>query len=82
MMKSETDSSSEACEKRLRGRHGKALTWAVVILGFLLAVLEKEVHGFATIAAAAVGTLNLATAAGRYNYRPERSTPPSAYRDY
>ena len=62
-------------EPVLRGRFWKWSSGLALIAGFLLAWYGKDVQGFSLIAAVALGTGNMSTAAGRYNYRP----PPVAY---
>ena len=57
--------------KPLQGRHAKALSWASLILGFVLVWFGKDgVDSFALVASVVCGGAFGATAAGRFNYKP------------
>ena len=61
----------------LQGRHAKGLSWASLILGFVLVWSNKEgVDSFALIASVACGGAFGATAAGRFSYRAPRDDEP------
>ena len=54
----------------LKGKWNKVLTAVALAMGFVLALLGKDVGAFALIASVCVGGGHVATSVGRARYRP------------
>ena len=59
----------------LRGKWNKVLTAVALVMGFALAMLDKDVAAFAGMASVIVGGGHVATSVGRARYQP----PPMRY---
>ena len=53
----------------LKGKWNKVLTGVALVMGFTLAMLEKDVTAFALIASVCVGGGHVATSVGRANFQ-------------
>lgn len=60
----------------LRGKWNKILTGVALVMGFTLAMLEKDVAAFAMLASVVVGGGHVATTVGRARYRPPTDYGP------